>query len=297
MKICVIGAGAIGGLLAAKLAQAGEEVGVVARGAHLAAIRENGLDPASRRAARSSPASRRPTASPMSASPISIVLGMKAHQVAAVARRRRRRSWARGPWCSPRRTAFPGGISSSTAARARATRLESVDPGGDHRRPSADRPRHRRRRLSRGGDRAAGRHPAYRGQSLLARRDRRRQNRARRRALGDFRAGPASRRRSSADVRTEIWTKLWGNLSLQPDQRADPCDAGGHLPLSADTRRSRREMMREAQSRRRGVRRPLPHLRSKSASPAPRRSARTRPRCCRTSRAAARSRSTRCSAR
>ena len=43
MKICVIGAGSIGGLLAAKLARAGEDVAVVARGAHLSAIRQNGL--------------------------------------------------------------------------------------------------------------------------------------------------------------------------------------------------------------------------------------------------------------
>jgi 2-dehydropantoate 2-reductase len=39
----VIGAGSIGGLLAAKLARAGEDVAVVARGAHLAAIRHDGL--------------------------------------------------------------------------------------------------------------------------------------------------------------------------------------------------------------------------------------------------------------
>ena len=43
MRICVIGAGAIGGLLAAKLAHAGEDVSVIARGAHLAGIVENGL--------------------------------------------------------------------------------------------------------------------------------------------------------------------------------------------------------------------------------------------------------------
>ena len=43
MRICVIGAGSIGGLLAAKLARAGEDVAVVARGAHLSAIRQNGL--------------------------------------------------------------------------------------------------------------------------------------------------------------------------------------------------------------------------------------------------------------
>ena len=43
MKICVVGAGAIGGLLAAKFAAAGNEVTVIDQGAHLAAIQENGL--------------------------------------------------------------------------------------------------------------------------------------------------------------------------------------------------------------------------------------------------------------
>ena len=44
MKICIYGAGAIGGFVAARLAQVpGLEVSVVARGAHLAAIRARGL--------------------------------------------------------------------------------------------------------------------------------------------------------------------------------------------------------------------------------------------------------------
>jgi 2-dehydropantoate 2-reductase len=43
MKICIIGAGAIGGYLAVRLAQAGETVTVIARGKNLAAIREQGL--------------------------------------------------------------------------------------------------------------------------------------------------------------------------------------------------------------------------------------------------------------
>jgi 2-dehydropantoate 2-reductase len=42
-RICVFGAGAVGGYLAARLAHAGREVSVVARGAHLAAIRQDGL--------------------------------------------------------------------------------------------------------------------------------------------------------------------------------------------------------------------------------------------------------------
>jgi len=43
MKICIFGAGAIGGYLAGKLALAGHEVCAIARGAHLAAIRNHGL--------------------------------------------------------------------------------------------------------------------------------------------------------------------------------------------------------------------------------------------------------------
>ena len=43
MKVCVFGAGAIGGYLAVELARAGVDVSVVARGAHLAAMRQNGL--------------------------------------------------------------------------------------------------------------------------------------------------------------------------------------------------------------------------------------------------------------
>ena len=43
MKFCIFGAGAIGGYLAVELALSGQEVCVVARGAHLTAIRERGL--------------------------------------------------------------------------------------------------------------------------------------------------------------------------------------------------------------------------------------------------------------
>ena len=43
MKICVVGAGAIGGLMGTKLALSGEEVTVIDQGAHLQAIQENGL--------------------------------------------------------------------------------------------------------------------------------------------------------------------------------------------------------------------------------------------------------------
>jgi 2-dehydropantoate 2-reductase len=43
VRICIYGAGSVGGYIAARLAKAGRDVSVVARGAHLAAIRERGL--------------------------------------------------------------------------------------------------------------------------------------------------------------------------------------------------------------------------------------------------------------
>ena len=43
MKICIFGAGAIGGYLAVKLIESGADVSIVARGPHLEAMRENGL--------------------------------------------------------------------------------------------------------------------------------------------------------------------------------------------------------------------------------------------------------------
>src|SRR5258708_30671014 len=43
MKICIYGAGAIGGYLGVQLTRAGADVSLVARGAHLAAMQANGL--------------------------------------------------------------------------------------------------------------------------------------------------------------------------------------------------------------------------------------------------------------
>ena len=44
MRICIFGAGAIGGLIAARLAVAGEDVTVIGRGAHLTAIKAKGIE-------------------------------------------------------------------------------------------------------------------------------------------------------------------------------------------------------------------------------------------------------------
>ena len=84
MKICVVGAGAIGGLLAAKLHNAGEDVSVIARGPHLAAIRANGLklieEDGNEIVARVKATDKIAEAGPQDL----VILGMKAHQVEAV---------------------------------------------------------------------------------------------------------------------------------------------------------------------------------------------------------------------
>ena len=85
MKICVVGAGAIGGYLAVKLAQMGHEVSVVIRGANLKAVRENGMklvmEDGTEHVAKIHATDR---IADLAVQDI-VILGMKAHQVAAVA--------------------------------------------------------------------------------------------------------------------------------------------------------------------------------------------------------------------
>ena len=86
MKIAVVGAGAIGGYLGARLALAGEDVTFIARGANLEAIRANGFrlieEDGSERVAENVRAEQ-DTA--RAGAQDYVLLALKAHQVAAVA--------------------------------------------------------------------------------------------------------------------------------------------------------------------------------------------------------------------
>jgi 2-dehydropantoate 2-reductase len=83
MKICIYGAGAIGGYLGAELARAGSDVTLIARGAHLEAMRRGGLTLLigdERRVTRV-----RCTADPAEAGPQDyVILALKAHSVLPV---------------------------------------------------------------------------------------------------------------------------------------------------------------------------------------------------------------------
>lgn len=86
MRICVVGAGAIGGLLAVRLSTAGHDVSVVARGDHLAAIRRSGLELVEIDGARIVAPDIAASADPSALGDHdAVILALKAHQIAAVA--------------------------------------------------------------------------------------------------------------------------------------------------------------------------------------------------------------------
>ena len=86
MKICIVGAGAIGGMMGARLALAGEDITLIARGSHLEAIRQNGLklieeDGAEHVAKNVKATSRLSEAGKQDI----VILALKAHQVEPIA--------------------------------------------------------------------------------------------------------------------------------------------------------------------------------------------------------------------
>lgn len=87
MKIAIIGAGAIGGLVGARLAIAGEDVTFIVRGPNLVALRERGIKLISHDGCEHIATGVRATESYDEAGPQDLViLAVKAHQVESVAR-------------------------------------------------------------------------------------------------------------------------------------------------------------------------------------------------------------------
>lgn len=246
MKIAVVGAGAIGGYLGAKLALAGEDVTFIARRKNLEAINANGFrlileDGREEHAANVRAVERYADAGPQDA----VLLTVKAHQVrdllpdltALFAAQTMVVTMINGvPWWYFHKLggAYEG------------RKLESVDPGGvidAHIAP----------------DRVIGSvvYPAAElvapgvvkviegNRFTLGEPDGTRSERIERLSQAMMKAGfkaPVSK-----DIRGEIWVKLWGNLSF------NPISALTHATLEdicrfAPTRELAARMMREAQA-------------------------------------------------
>ena len=128
MRICIVGAGAIGGLLAAKLAASGELVTVIARGAHLEAIKSKGL----RLIESTGEAVVTVTATNRIAEAGTqdlVILAVKAHQIQAIAGTLGN-TFKQGTVVMTAQNGIPWWYFLKGADRHAGYQLESVDPGG-----------------------------------------------------------------------------------------------------------------------------------------------------------------------
>jgi 2-dehydropantoate 2-reductase len=213
MRICVVGAGAIGGMLAVKLARAGEDVTVVARGPHLAAIRERGLvlrEQGGEQVAHPRAAARVGEVGPQDA----IVLAMKAHQVAPVAAEVAAAAGA-DTTIVTMQNGIPWWYFFRLGGPHEGTRLESVDPGGTIAAsldvakvigsvvyPAAEIAEPGVVRHIEGNRFSLGELDGSETPRV--------------KALAEVLRRAGLKARVASDLRSEIWVKLWGNATFNP---------------------------------------------------------------------------------
>ncbi|MFL5272411.1 MAG: 2-dehydropantoate 2-reductase [Anaeromyxobacteraceae bacterium] len=213
MKICVVGAGAIGGLFAVKLALAGEDVTALVRGANLAAIREHGLRllmDGGEQVARIRATDRTAEAGPQDV----VILGMKAHQLGAFVR-------DLAPLLGPdtmvvtAQNGIPWWYFMRHGGPHEGTHLESVDPGGviaqhlDVRRvvgsiiyPASELVAPGVIQHIEGNRISIGELDGADTERI--------------RGLAEVLRKAGFKARVASDLRGELWVKLWGNLTFNP---------------------------------------------------------------------------------
>jgi len=245
MKIAIVGTGAVGGYLGARLALAGEDVTCIARGANLAAIRANGLRLIEADGSEHH-ATRLRAVTLAEAGPHDMVLlAVKAYQVRDVLPAMRALFHADTavvtlqngiPWW------YFQGLAGPWQGRA----VETVDPDGaiaaniEFERvigavvyPASVRLAPGVIRVVEGKRFTLGEPGGCRGPRLAA--------------LAQALTGAGFEAPLTSDIRSEIWLKLWGNLSFNPISaltRATMVDICRFPP----TRELAADMMREAQA-------------------------------------------------
>jgi 2-dehydropantoate 2-reductase len=251
MKICIYGAGAIGGYLGFMLKQGGADVSLIARGAHLEAIRKNGLklmigaeEKLARMPATSDPAELGPQDY--------VIIALKSHQAWEVAEQMK---LLFGPQTAvvTAQNGIPWWYFYGFEGQYANLQLQSVDPDG-------------RQWKAIGPERAIGCtvYPAteivapgvvkhiYGDRFGLGEPKRAETERIRKLAQAFEAAGLKAK--INPEIRNDIWLKLWGNLCF------NPISALTHATLDVvatdpGTRMVSRKMMEEAEhlARRIGV--------------------------------------------
>ncbi|MDB9749906.1 2-dehydropantoate 2-reductase [Planktomarina temperata] len=213
MKICIFGAGAIGGYMGAKLAAAGADVSLVARGPHLKAMQENGLRLIEETGISTVKVTASDTASDLGPQDY-VIVTLKAHSVPSVV-----------PHMQPLindHTTVVSGVNGvpwwyfhKISGALEGTRLQTVDPGN----AQWD---------GLGPDRVLGCvvYPAAEvvepgvvkhiegNRFSLGEPDGSKSNRAL--ALSEALSASGLKAPIRPKIRDEIWIKLWGNLSFNP---------------------------------------------------------------------------------
>lgn len=215
MRIAIVGAGAVGAVLGAKLAASGHEVVLIARGAHLAALQADGLELDDRVDSLSGRYGLRASAEPADFGVQQVVfICLKAHAIAAMLPRL-------APMVAANTTVVPainglpwwyfhraGGEFDGIALESldpQAKMFKSLDPAhilgcvvhlaAEVSAPGVVQHTHGRRLIV--GEPAGG---------TSERLDR----------IGDALAGAGFDVVRSSDIRVDVWTKLIGNLSFNP---------------------------------------------------------------------------------
>ena len=255
MKVCIFGAGAIGGYMGVKLAKAGADVSLVARGPHLAAMQEQGLTLIEEGETTTVPVTASDDPAALGVQDY-VIVTLKAHSVPPVVSKM-------APLIGPNTTIVSGvnGVPwwyfHKLEGAHEGTRLDSVDPGN----VQWD---------GFGPDRVLGCvvYPAAEviepgvikhiegNRFSLGEPDGSKSERAQ--ALSKILTNAGLKAPVRPKLRDEIWVKLWGNLSF------NPISALTHATLDVlctdeGTRAVARDMMVEAQeiAERLGVKFPI----------------------------------------
>lgn len=256
MKFCVYGAGAIGGLVGAHLARVGEDVTLIARGPHLAAMHEKGLKVSGH--SGDFTVKPRATDDPAEAGPQDYVfVALKAHTVVAVAEKM-------APLLGPKTAVVmavngvPWWYFYGVGGQFNDQRIPMVDPGGQQWRhigparvigcvvyPAAEVTAPGQIKHVENDRFSLGEPDDSRSDRVLA--------------LSKVLAEAGFRAPVKTDIRTEIWVKLWGNVAFNPISAL----TGGTLKSICEdpqTRSTARAVMGEAEAiaNKLGITMPLP---------------------------------------
>ena len=215
MRMCIVGAGAIGGLLAVRLAVAGETVSVLARGDTLTAIRSNGLALIEPDGSETVAAGIEAAEEPADLGPHDVVvLAVKAHQIAAVAGRLAA-LYQDDTVVVPLQNGVPWWFFQKFPGRFEDRRLESLDPDGTIERhisadrvigciayQAAERDKPGVIRLVEGDRLPVGELDGSRSERVTA--------------LAHTLTAAGFTSRVVTDIRSQVWVKALGNLAMNP---------------------------------------------------------------------------------